>query len=54
MQTDLLHGVIDRLDVDQARRDVAPFVRDKELLAVWSKEFFRDVAGRIKFVEREK
>ena len=47
--TDLLHGVIDRLDVDQARRDVSPFVKDRDLLAVWSKEFFRDVAGRIKF-----
>lgn len=52
--TDLLHGVIDRIDFDQARRDVAPFVRDRELLAIWSKEFFRDVAGRIQFVEGEK
>ncbi len=52
--TSLLHGAIDQLDVDQARRDVSPFVKDRELLAIWSKEFFRDVAGQVKFVEGEK
>ncbi len=52
--TDLLHGVIDQLDVDQARGDVAPFVKDRDILAIWSREFFRDVAGRIRFVEGEK
>jgi hypothetical protein len=45
---DLLSAAIDRLDVEQARRDVAPFVRDQELLALWSPEFFRDVAKRIR------
>ncbi|MBI1922018.1 MAG: nucleotidyl transferase AbiEii/AbiGii toxin family protein [Geobacter sp.] len=46
--TDLLHEAIDRLDVDQARRDVAPFVKDQKMLAIWSHDFFRDVAGRIR------
>jgi hypothetical protein len=41
---------IERLDVNQARREVEPFVKDPETLTVWSREFFRDVVRRIKFV----
>jgi len=44
---DLLFDTIDRLDVNQARKDVAPFVNDQQTLALWSNDFFRDVAGRI-------
>jgi len=40
---------IEKLDVDQARREVEPFVRNPEALAVWSKEFFLDVVSRIVF-----
>ncbi len=47
--TDLLFGAIDRLDVNQARKDVAPFVKDQQLLALWSHDFFRDVVSRIRF-----
>ena len=46
--TDLLFEAIDRLDVNQARKDVAPFVKDQQMLALWSHDFFRDVANRIK------
>ena len=45
---DLLVDVISRLDVDQARKEVEPFVRIPESLSVWSREFFLDVASRIK------
>jgi hypothetical protein len=45
--TDLLFEAIDRLDVNQARKDVAPFVKDQQMLALWSHDFFRDVANRI-------
>lgn len=45
--TDLLLKAIDRLDVNQARKDVAPFVKDQQVLALWSHDFFRDVASRI-------
>lgn len=38
---------IGKLDVNQAKREVEPFVRDPEALAVWSKDFFRDVVRRI-------
>ena len=44
---DLLLNAIERLDVDQARRDVAPFVKDQQILALWSRDFFRDVANRV-------
>ncbi|RII29583.1 MAG: hypothetical protein CXR30_11905 [Geobacter sp.] len=51
---ELMHSAIDRLDLDQARQDVAPFVKDQHALAIWSREFFRDVASRIIIVdERE-
>ena len=46
--TDLLFEAIDRLNVNQARKDVAPFVKDQQMLALWSHDFFRDVASRIK------
>ena len=32
----------------QIRGEVEPFVKDPAVLAVWSKDFFRDVASRIK------
>lgn len=45
--SDLLFDAIDRLDVNQARKDVAPFVKDQQMLALWSHDFFQDVASRI-------
>lgn len=48
---DFFHAAIDTLDVEQARRDVAPFVRDQQLVAIWSREFFRDLVGRIEAVK---
>ncbi|MCG2741422.1 MAG: nucleotidyl transferase AbiEii/AbiGii toxin family protein, partial [Syntrophaceae bacterium] len=38
---------IDKLDVSQARKEVEPFVKSPESLEVWSRDFFRDVVGRI-------
>jgi len=43
----LAREAVDRLDVDQARREVEPFVKTPESLAVWSKAFFHDIVGRI-------
>jgi predicted nucleotidyltransferase component of viral defense system len=52
--SELLNEAIDRLEVVQASRDVAPFVKDRQMLAVWSRDFFRDVARRIQIVDEEK
>jgi hypothetical protein len=48
---ELMHTAINRLDINQARQDVAPFVKDQQALAIWSPEFFREVASRISIVE---
>lgn len=36
----LLSKSIDRLDVNQARLDVAPFIKDRQQIAIWSHVFF--------------
>lgn len=46
----MLEAAIVRLDVIQAKKEVAPFVAKPESLEIWSREFFREVAGRIKIV----
>jgi len=47
---DLLAKRIDQVDIDLIRHEVEPFVKDAASLAIWSKEFFLDVASRIKIV----
>ena len=47
---DLLIEAVNKLDVEQARKEVEPFVKSPENLSIWSREFFSDVASRIKFV----
>jgi len=47
---DLLARRIARVDIDQIRREVEPFVKDPASLEPWSKEFFLDVASRVKIV----
>lgn len=49
--TELMQTAIHRLDIDQARQDVAPFVKDQQALAIWSHDFFRDLVTRISIVE---
>jgi len=46
----LVAEAIERLDIDQARRDVLPFVRNPQMLEVWSREFFQDVVSRIRYL----
>jgi len=45
---------IGSLDVDQARQEVLPFVRQPEALEVWSREFFAEIVKRIKIIEIKK
>ncbi|MBW1774645.1 MAG: nucleotidyl transferase AbiEii/AbiGii toxin family protein, partial [Deltaproteobacteria bacterium] len=47
---DLLINAINKLGVEQARREVEPFVKSPEYLSIWSHEFFSDIASRITFV----
>jgi predicted nucleotidyltransferase component of viral defense system len=43
----LLRQAVDDLDVEQARREVAPFIVDQRALGVWSRDFFRQIIPRI-------
>jgi len=45
---ELLVDAINHLDVGQTRKEVEPFVKIPESLSIWSREFFLDVASRIK------
>jgi hypothetical protein len=47
----LMNDAIDKLDVDQARKEVINFAREPARPGIWSREFFRDVAGRIRVVD---
>jgi len=46
----LIMEAIDKLNVDQARKEVEPFVKSPDTLIAWSKEFFREIAGRIQLI----
>lgn len=43
----LLRRAVDGLDVEKARKEVAPFIRDQRALDMWSQEFFAEVITRI-------
>jgi len=45
-----LHAAIDSLDVDKARNEVLPFVKNPEALSIWSRECFHDIVSRINLV----
>ena len=50
---ELMLAAIDCLDIQQARQDVAPFVKDQQALSIWSPEFFRDLISRISIVTEQ-
>ncbi len=45
-----LHQAIHDLDIEAAKKDVSPFLRDKSQLELWSHDFFRTIAEMIRFV----
>ncbi|MCY4352582.1 MAG: nucleotidyl transferase AbiEii/AbiGii toxin family protein [Gemmatimonadetes bacterium] len=45
-----MHDAIDALDVDQAKRDIEPFVKNPETLDVWSHTFFHTLVNRIQLI----
>jgi hypothetical protein len=46
----LLVQAIEKLDVSKARKEVEPFLKQPEVLAIWSKDFFGEIATQIRFV----
>lgn len=47
---ELINEVIDHLNINQAKRDVGPFLRQPQMLEGWSKELFREVIKKIKII----
>ena len=45
-----LHDAIDALHVEQAKRDIEPFVRNPEVLEIWSHAFFHTLVDRIQLI----
>lgn len=45
-----LRKTIETVNLDEARKEVEPFVKNRDSLAVWSKGFFIDIIQRIKLV----
>ena len=43
----MLEQAVDRIDIDQLKADVRPFIRNPQELELWSTDFFRDVVARI-------
>jgi len=52
-EDDLHHLLVQRIEkvnIEQIKQEVEPFVKDPASLAVWSKNFFLDIASRIKVI----
>lgn len=47
---DLVNETISKINVNKARQEVEPFVKNSESLSVWSHDFFRAAATHIKIV----
>jgi hypothetical protein len=45
-----LHEKIDTTDIDAAKSEVRPFLRDDSMLADWSREYFHIQCGHIRFL----
>jgi predicted nucleotidyltransferase component of viral defense system len=45
---ELLLERTDKVDFNEAKNEVRPFLRDPTSIALWSKEFFVEVAGRLR------
>lgn len=46
----LLRTRIKSLDINSAKRDIEPFISDKQVLDIWSREFFLGVVEGLEFV----
>ena len=46
----LIKERVEKLDVEDARFDVIPFIKDTAILDIWSRDYFRDIAEQIQTV----
>ena len=45
---DLLNNRIQKVDFDNAKKDVVDFLRDKQAIKIWSKDFFKKLVKKLK------
>lgn len=45
---DLMRERIDHLDIDQAKKDIRPFIKNASELDLWSKDFFLEIVKRLR------
>jgi hypothetical protein len=43
-----MHQRIDQLDIEAAKKDIRPFIKDVAELDLWSKDFFLQVIQRLR------
>ncbi|RYY15764.1 MAG: nucleotidyl transferase AbiEii/AbiGii toxin family protein, partial [Chitinophagaceae bacterium] len=48
----LLFDKIDQVSMDEIREDIVRFIPDDKTLESWSKEYFSELAKRIRFIEK--
>ena len=44
---EFLYFAIDNLDIEKARKEVVPFVKDRRSIEVWSRDFFKHIITRV-------
>lgn len=49
----LLLNAIGNLDIEQAKEEVLPFVREPRVIDIWSQEFFIEIIKRVQIVKTE-
>lgn len=48
---DLVHEKIDRVSFGHIKDDIIRFIPDKQSLEIWSTQYFKDLTGKIKFIQ---
>jgi hypothetical protein len=43
----IFYEKLNETDIDQAKKDAAPFLSNPEALEIWSPDFFRSIVGNI-------
>ncbi|MFC1616611.1 nucleotidyl transferase AbiEii/AbiGii toxin family protein [Candidatus Margulisiibacteriota bacterium] len=46
----LLNNKINTLDIELAKKDILPFIKEPDRLDIWSKDFFLNLVSRIKII----
>ncbi|MGZ3954376.1 MAG: hypothetical protein ACXVLT_07190 [Flavisolibacter sp.] len=48
----LLTDKIDKVAMDHIKKDIVRFIPDDKPLEIWSRDYFKELAKRIRFLEK--